>query len=391
MKKTIIKFTSIIFFPIVYFLLFLKKVCNIRFGLLDLSRIGHATSFSMNYLIEKKVENSSYIDILFCTHNVSNNFIKKKLTKKIFFIDFFFFYKIISYFYKYILKRDFDDIKFNINSLSQNHLTDKLINFDKEEENLVKNELSKLNINPQEKWICIHNRDDAYLNLTFPKRDWSYHNYRNFPINDLSKVCKRMIENGYTVIRVGNIVKEPIDFKHSKLIDYHLLKNKSELLESYFLTNAHLYFGSDSGIFNLAMVNKIPFCFVNFPSITNMVKYYNWNSVPFIFKLRKNQENKILSLSKVFESQLDNIFILDDFKKKGIQLVNNSPDDIADLFSEINQSDKSKEEHIQNTEDKYLEKKFWEIFESCSKIDNFPKIKPKIGKKFLKNHSYILQ
>ena len=391
MKKTIIKFTSIIFFPIVYFLLFLKKVCNIRFGLLDLSRIGHATSFSMNYLIEKKVENSSHIDILFCTHNVSNNFIKKKLTKKIFFIDFFFFYKIISYFYKYILKRDFDDIKFNINSLSQNHLTDKLINFDKEEENLVKNELSKLNINPQEKWICIHNRDDAYLNLTFPKRDWSYHNYRNFPINDLSKVCKRMIENGYTVIRVGNIVKEPIDFKHSKLIDYHLLKNKSELLESYFLTNAHLYFGSDSGIFNLAMVNKIPFCFVNFPSITNMVKYYNWNSVPFIFKLRKNKENKIMSLSKVFESQLDNIFILDDFKKKGIQLVNNSPDDIADLFSEINQSDKSKEEHIQNTEDKYLEKKFWEIFESCSKIDNFPKIKPKIGKKFLKNHSYILQ
>ena len=391
MKKTIIKFSSIIFFPIVYFLLFLKKVCNIRFGLLDLSRIGHATSFSMNYLIEKKVENSSHIDILFCTHNVSNNFIKKKLTKKIFFIDFFFFYKIISYFYKYILKRDFDDIKFNINSLSQSHLTDKLINFDKEEENLVKNELSKLNINPQEKWICIHNRDDAYLNLTFPKRDWSYHNYRNFPINDLSKVCKRMIENGYTVIRVGNIVKEPIDFKHSKLIDYHLLKNKSELLESYFLTNAHLYFGSDSGIFNLAMVNKIPFCFVNFPSITNMVKYYNWNSVPFIFKLRKNKENKIMSLSKVFESQLDNIFILDDFKKKGIQLVNNSPDDIADLFSEINQSDKSKEEHIQNTEDKYLEKKFWEIFESCSKIDNFPKIKPKIGKKFLKNHSYILQ
>ena len=391
MKKTIIKFTSIIFFPIVYFLLFLKKVCNIRFGLLDLSRIGHATSFSMNYLIEKKVENSSHIDILFCTHNVSNNFIKKKLTKKIFFIDFFFFYKIISYFYKYILKRDFNDIKFNINSLSQNHLTDKLINFDKEEENLVKNELSKLNINPQEKWICIHNRDDAYLNLTFPKRDWSYHNYRNFPINDLSKVCKRMIENGYTVIRVGNIVKEPIDFKHSKLIDYHLLKNKSELLESYFLTNAHLYFGSDSGIFNLAMVNKIPFCFVNFPSITNMVKYYNWNSVPFIFKLRKNKENKIISLSKVFESQLDNIFILDDFKKKGIQLVNNSPDDIADLFSEINQSDKSKEEYIQNTEDKYLEKKFWEIFESCSKIDNFPKIKPKIGKKFLKNHSYILQ
>ena len=246
MKKTVIKFSSLIFFPIVYFLLFLKKVFNIRFGLLDLSRIGHATSFSMNYLIEKKAENSTHIDILFCSSDVSNNFVKKKLTKKIFFIDFFFAYKIISYFYKYILKKDFNDIKFNINSLSQINLSDKLIDFNKEEQNLVKNELIKLNINPQDKWICVHNRDDAYLKETYPKEDWSYHNYRNFPINDLSKVCKNMIENGYTVIRVGNIVKEPIDFQHSKLIDYHLIKNKSELLESYFLTNAHLYFGSDS-------------------------------------------------------------------------------------------------------------------------------------------------
>ena len=85
MKKTIIKFTSVIFFPIVYFILFLKKVFNIRFGLLDLSRIGHATSFAMNYLIEKKTEDSTHIDILFCSRDVSNNFIKKKINKKNFF------------------------------------------------------------------------------------------------------------------------------------------------------------------------------------------------------------------------------------------------------------------------------------------------------------------
>ena len=391
MKNKIIKFTSIIFYPIVYFLLFLKKVLNIRFGLLDLSRIGHATSFSMNYLIEKKVEKSAHIDILFCSREVSNNFIKKKLIKKIFFIDFFLVYKIISYFYKYILKKDFDDIKFNINSLSRNYLIDKLINFSKEEQNLVKNELSKLNINPQDKWICVHNRDDAYLKETYPKEDWSYHNYRNFPVNDLSKVCKKMIDNGYTVIRVGNIVKEPIDFKHPKFIDYHLIKNKSELLEIYLLTNAHLYFGSDSGIFNLAMVNKIPFCFINFPSITNMIKYYNWNPIPFIFKLRKNKENRIMSLSEVLENRLDNFFRLEDFKRKGIQLVNNTPDDILDLYSEIFQNNNPEEDLSQNVEDNYLEKKFWEIYESCSHTDNLPKIKPKIGRKFLKNHSYILQ
>ena len=84
----------------------------------------------MNYLIEKKVENSNHIDILFCSR-CFKQFHKKKIDKKIFLLIFFV-YKIISYFYKHILKKDFNDIKFNINSLSQIYLTDKLINFNKE-------------------------------------------------------------------------------------------------------------------------------------------------------------------------------------------------------------------------------------------------------------------
>ena len=92
-----------------------------------------------------------------------------------------------------------------------------------------------------------------------------------------------------------------------------------------------------------------------------MIKYYNWNPIPFIFKLRKNKENEIISLSEVLENGLENIFTLEDFKRKGIQLVNNTPDDISDLFSEINQNSKLKEDPSQSREDNYLEKKFWEI------------------------------
>ena len=200
-----------------------------------------------------------------------------------------------------------------------------------------------------------------------------------------------MISNGYTVIRVGNIVKNSLNISHPKFIDYHLLKNKSDLLESYLLSNAHLYFGSDSGIFNISMISKVPFSFINFPSITNMVKYYYWNPFPFIFKLRKNENNEIISLSKQLETNLDETFMLEEFKKKKIQLINNTPDEIEDLFNEIDLKDEFKEELINDTENKYLEKKFWEIFDSCSKLNDLPKKKPYIGKKFLKNHSYILQ
>lgn len=391
MRNILKRVAPFIFFPIILIFRILHKKFNIRLGLLDFSRIGHAVSFSANYLIERQIDSKKYIDIIFSSNDTSNHFIKKKISKKITFFNFQIFYNLFIYCYKYWFKDQNYLIKFNISSLGKTSEIKNFLHFSEKEKTSIEKSLLELGVTKNDKWICIHNRDDAYLNLMYPNKDWSYHNYRNFPINDLLKVCKKMIENGYTVIRVGSIVKEALKFNHPKLIDYHLLKNKSDLLESYLLTNAHLYFGSDSGIFNISMVNKIPFSFINFPSVTNMVKYYSWSPVPFIFKLKKNENNEIISLSKLLENSLDDMFKLDEFKKNKIQLINNTPDEIEDLFNEIDLKGELKQKFINDTENKYLEKKFWEIFDSCSKIDNFPKIKPKIGRKFLKNHSYILQ
>lgn len=391
MRYILKKFAPFIFFPIIFVFRILQKKFNIRLGLLDFSRIGHAVSFSANYLIEKKLDTKKYIDIIFSSDDTANFFIKKKISKKISFFNSQFFFDLFNYCYKYWFKDLNYLIKFNINSLGKTFDLQDFLYFSEKEKNSVDKSLLELGITKKDKWICIHNRDDAYLNLVYPDKDWSYHDYRNFPINDLLKVCKKMISNGYTVIRVGNIVKNSLNISHPKFIDYHLLKNKSDLLESYLLSNAHLYFGSDSGIFNISMISKVPFSFINFPSITNMVKYYYWNPFPFIFKLRKNENNEIISLSKQLETNLDETFMLEEFKKKKIQLINNTPDEIEDLFNEIDLKDEFKEELINDTENKYLEKKFWEIFDSCSKLNDLPKKKPYIGKKFLKNHSYILQ
>ena len=391
MKYILKKIVPFIFFPIIFIFRILQKKYSIRLGLLDFSRIGHAVSYSANYLIEKKINTKKYFDVIFSSNETANHFLKKKISKKISFFNSQFFYNTFNYCYKYWFNDQNYLIKFNINSLGKISVIENFIYFSEKEKNYIDKSLLELGITKKDKWICIHNRDAAYLNSIYPDKDWSYHNYRNFPINDLLKVCKKMINKGYTVIRVGSIVEESLNFSHPKFIDYHLLKNKSELLESYLLTNAYLYFGSDSGIFNLSMVSKIPFSFINFPSVTNMVKYYFWSPVPFIFKLRRNENNEIISLSKQLENKLDNTFRLDEFENKKIQLINNTPDEILDLFVEINLKDELKEELIEDTENKYLEKKFWEIFDSCAKLNNLPEKKPYIGKKFLKNHSYILQ
>ena len=54
MKYILKKIVPFIFFPIIFIFRILQKKYSIRLGLLDFSRIGHAVSFSANYLIEKK-------------------------------------------------------------------------------------------------------------------------------------------------------------------------------------------------------------------------------------------------------------------------------------------------------------------------------------------------
>ena len=73
-------------------------------------------------------------------------------------------------------------------------------------------------------------------------------------------------------------------------------------------------------------------------------------------------------MSEVFENGLDNVFRLEEFKRKGIQLVNNTPDDILDLFSEINQNCKPEESSSQIREDNYLEKSFGKYSKAVHKL-----------------------
>ena len=37
--------------------------------------------------------------------------------------------------------------------------------------------LQELGIPEGKQYVCIHNRDNAYLNYFNPKRNWNYHNY----------------------------------------------------------------------------------------------------------------------------------------------------------------------------------------------------------------------
>ena len=93
------------------------------------------------------------------------------------------------------------------------------------------------------------NRDGAYLNKFIKNKDWSYHDYRNFPIKDLKKPFFIFIKNDYFVIRVGSISEGKLNISDKKYIDYSNSDIKSNLWIVFYYQNVKCFGGSSGMVY----------------------------------------------------------------------------------------------------------------------------------------------
>ncbi len=245
MKFLIKKIIYLLAILILFFLKFIKPFFYVRLSNVDLSRIGGIYHLDWE-LSKKKYVGFKSIDIFFYSDskNLANTYWKKiwsdqvKLIKVPHFII-----SIIQDLKKNQLLQDIliKNIKININGkelelfqktkskniIKKNNfllncvLNNKYANVKIYEKDIVKGEKFLKSIGAEnKKIICIHNRDDAYLNNVDSSRNWSYHNFRDFNINDFEDTIIKMINRDYFVIRMGSISKDKINFKDKNFFDY---------------------------------------------------------------------------------------------------------------------------------------------------------------------------
>jgi putative glycosyltransferase (TIGR04372 family) len=125
--------------------------------------------------------------------------------------------------------------------------------------------LNQMNVDfDRDKFVCIFARDDAYLNNWDPHINWEYHNVRDTDIDNLIGTAKYLIDKGYVVIRIGSIVKKPINFSHEKMIDYPFSGHRSEFLDIFLIAHCKLLIASGiSGVCNVANIFDTPLLEVN--------------------------------------------------------------------------------------------------------------------------------
>jgi hypothetical protein len=119
------------------------------------------------------------------------------------------------------------------------------IDFNKNEISKGNQLLLKLGLPSGQKYICFHARDSKYLNVRFPKKNWTYHDYRDSNINNYILAIEELTKKNLFGIRMGQIVKDDYQTSNKKIIDYSKSKIKSDFLDVYISAKCKFFICSD--------------------------------------------------------------------------------------------------------------------------------------------------
>lgn len=349
---------------------------------MDSDRIGHMCLLDY-FFARETISKKNFIYIIASKKKSANNQLLKIYKEKFLISHSYSFIFWLNQAINYWIKKNNITDKLSIKDIKYTKDTKKIFFINNRESFIYEKLLENLGLDPKKKTICIHNRDQYYLKIKYPKINFDHHKNRNFKINDLLPAAKLFYKNNYNVLRIGKFVEEPILSNY--VCDYPQSKYRSDFNDLLIAENSFLYFGSDSGIFSLFPLFRKPFSFLNFPNLHSIFNNYFWNKFPSIFQIIVDGRTKNpLSLNEIFKNNFDKLVTNNDFKINGLELRNNSISDIEllsqDILNMLN-NDYNNREQI---------KIFYEILKSFQKNnENFSN--DLISNSFLKNNSYLLR
>ncbi len=255
--------------------------------------------------------------------------------------------------------------------------------FTAQEEKLGSGGLRAMGIQQDSPFVCFHSRDPLYLKKMISSRDWSYHDYRDFGVNDYAQAAEELARRGYYCLRMGAIVEERFITENLKIIDY-AEKYRTDFLDIYLSSKCKFFIGCGSGIDEIPKLFRRPVVYVNFiplncPEVVNSVNLF----IPK--KIWSRKEKRLLTFKEIMDSEIGRFILKEDYESAGFDIINNTPEEIKAVIEEM-------DERLKGTwqttdQDEYLQEKFWSLF----KKNSFrTKIISRIGAEFLNSNKTLL-
>jgi len=257
------------------------------------------------------------------------------------------------------------------------------LSFTAKEELRGKEGLRIMGIPSDAEFICLIARDSAYLNTELPGQ-WDYHDYRDVDVQNYVLAAEALANLGYYVIRMGAVVKEPIHSSHPKVIDYATNGMRDDFMDVYLGAKCLFCISVGTGFDAIPQVFRRPIAYVNMVPIGYFATFLK-NTVGICKKYKLVSEQRFLTFKEIFSRGVGFFGTTSDYQAQGIEVIENTPEEIKSLVIEMLERLKGVWKPEQNDDD--LQRRFWKIFPVDAKDGCRPlhgKICARYGAQFLR-------
>ena len=232
------------------------------------------------------------------------------------------------------------------------------LSFTDEEEAMGKEAMRKMGIPDDAPFICFHNRDNTYLNTMYPKAEWRYHDYRDSDIHNYLPAMEEMTKRGYYALRMGAVVKEKLITDNAQIIDY-ATRFRTDFMDIYLSAKCRFFIASAVGINAIPMIFRRPVLCVNYIPLEYLLSWKS-NCITIFKYLWMKNHNRFMTFREIIESGVGRILYTEDYEKKGLTPVENTPEEIT--FAVIEMDDMLNGNYQALEGDEELQISFWSLF-----------------------------
>lgn len=258
------------------------------------------------------------------------------------------------------------------------------LSFTVEEEHLGREGLKAMGISEGTPFICFHVRDSAYHESATPDRDFSFSDYRDSTIHNHVPAAGEMTYRDYFTVRMGAVVKEPLQTTNPMIIDY-ATKYRSDFMDIFLCAKCYFYIGDQCGLDIIPSIFRKPIANVNVVPI-QAVRTWGQDDLFIPKKLWLREERRFMTFREIFDRRIDNIRIGKHYEQLGIEPVENAPEEIKALAVEMDERLKGTWQTTE--EDEELQRRFWSIYRPDKLFHGV--IVSHIGAEFLRQNQELL-
>jgi len=373
-------------FPIALVIRFISPFVLIRVGGTFGSRIGHFAENNEIYLSEKdnNLHPKKSFDIFFHPFKICNYQLKKMWDRHpdIYINQFAWF---LYHGSKMLPGAEHYQINTSIRDNNDVLIKSKIhLKFTDKEQEYAQNELVNIGVPPESKFIGIISRDSSYLKNNLPTKNWSYHNYRDSNIKNYLLAADELTNREHIVIRMGAFVENELNTNNPKIIDYAYKGYRTDLLDIYISAKCHFFISGNCGLDSVPIIFRRPVVFVNYVPI-ELVRGWYQNSLIIFKKHWLIVEKRFMTFREIIESGAGKLYYAELFKEQGIELIENTPEEIRDVAMEMDERLNGTWETTE--EDEELQRQLWTLFERNKKS---PVFRCRVGAKFLQQNKDLL-